>query len=53
MKIPRGDSLPSAPRNDFETCSEFKKDVNLEGTNSTNPLESIKISKTGLEMNSK
>ena len=52
-KIPPEDSLPSAPRNDFETCSEFKKHVNLEGTNSTNALESIKISKTELKTNFK
>jgi hypothetical protein len=35
------------------TCSKFKKDVNLEGTNSTSPLESTKGSKNELKTNSK
>jgi hypothetical protein len=30
---------------------KFKKDVNLEGTNSASPLESTKVPKNGLETN--
>ena len=37
----------------LQTCRKFKKDVNLEGTNSTSPLESTKGSKTELKTNSK
>jgi hypothetical protein len=35
------------------TRAKFKKDVNLEGTNSTSPLKSIKTSKNELKTNSK
>jgi hypothetical protein len=35
------------------TRAKFKKDVNLEGTNSTSPLESAKTSKNELKTNSK
>jgi len=35
------------------TRAKFKKDVNLEGTNSTSPLESLKCSKNELKTNSK
>jgi len=36
---------PGASANDLEIPSKFKKDVNLDGTNSTSPLESKKLSK--------
>jgi hypothetical protein len=36
-----------------DTGRNFKKDVKIEGTNSTSPLESAKVSKNELKTNSK
>ena len=39
--------------NDFESPGNFERDVKIEGTNSTSPLESTKVSKNELEMGPK
>jgi hypothetical protein len=44
-EIPVTELFRSAAPNDLEIPSKLEKDVNLDGTNSTSPLESIEVSK--------
>jgi hypothetical protein len=44
-EIPVTEPFRSVAPNDLEIRSKLEKDVNLDGTNSTSPLESIEVSK--------
>jgi hypothetical protein len=52
-EIPSRVPFRSGAANDLEVPRRFEKDVNLEGTNSTSPVESAKVSKNELKTNSK
>jgi hypothetical protein len=49
--IAAGRCSPEAGLNVLRTGRKLKKDVSLEGTNLTSPLESTRLSKNELEMN--